>query len=149
MSTFRMFIKAVIRALLNELIPVNLVSPPPYVSFSLNGERISQQSIAQLIGDPRYLQLKSLSEKTRKSNPLLMLTCKGSSFPYFKTLSTWVLTKNWTWVFQLGRQGWWPRYHVCWLDYLNLLKLNYPKIIQKWRNCNLSYSCQLALNLTG
>ena len=26
------------------------------LNFSLNGERISQQAIAQLIGDPRYLR---------------------------------------------------------------------------------------------
>ena len=39
------------------------------LSFSLIGERISQQAIAQL----RYTyELKSLSEKTRKSNHLLM-----------------------------------------------------------------------------
>jgi hypothetical protein len=40
----------------------------------LSGERISQKAIAQLIGDPRYTYtiLTSLSEKTRKSNHLLM-----------------------------------------------------------------------------
>jgi hypothetical protein len=31
------------------------------LSFSLIGERISQQAIAQLIGDPRYLRFKGAS----------------------------------------------------------------------------------------
>jgi hypothetical protein len=42
------------------------------LSFSLIGERISHQAIAQLIGNLGTYHLTSLSEKTRKSNHLLM-----------------------------------------------------------------------------
>ena len=35
-------------------------------SFSLIGERISQQAIAQLIGDPRYLRFNVLIRKDAK-----------------------------------------------------------------------------------
>ena len=42
------------------------------LSFSLIQGRNSQQAIAQLIGEPRYLRFNVLNRETRKSNHLLM-----------------------------------------------------------------------------
>ena len=75
---------------------------------------LTQQAIAQLIGDPRTYGLTSLSEKTRKAHHLLMsMQRQPFLLNYFKTLSRGP-TRAWTLASQLESQKWWPQHYSCW-----------------------------------